>query len=88
MKLQITPREKHIKRGYCCGNGCKLCPYEPRHEQGSTEIWECNPDGECWCKEEVDEQGKSTFPQLPASSSKDICYSPEEIERLKDSQTP
>ena len=54
----------------------------------NNEDFECIPDGECWCKEEVDEHGKSTFPQLPASSSKDICYSPEEIERLKDSQTP
>ena len=46
-----------------------------------NEDFECIPDGECWCKQEE-------FPQLPASSSKDICYSPEEIERLKDSQTP
>ena len=76
MKLQITPREKHIKRGYCCGNGCKLCPYEPRHEQGSTEIWECNPDGECWCKEEE-------FPTIPDSYDKDTCLSPEAVEQLR-----
>ena len=21
----------HIKRGYCCGSGCRHCPYWPRH---------------------------------------------------------
>ncbi|NCX98712.1 MAG: hypothetical protein EBX35_09100 [Planctomycetia bacterium] len=21
----------HIKRGSCCGSGCRHCPYEPRH---------------------------------------------------------
>jgi hypothetical protein len=20
-----------LDRGYCCGNGCRNCPYEPRH---------------------------------------------------------
>jgi Family of unknown function (DUF5522) len=20
-----------LNRGYCCGNGCRNCPYEPRH---------------------------------------------------------
>ena len=72
MKLQITPREKHIKRGYCCGNGCKLCPYEPRHEQGSTEIWECNPDGECWCKE---------LPNVMEVKLGGECLSPSQLKR-------
>jgi hypothetical protein len=26
----------HLKRGYCCGSGCRHCPYEPRHLQGNT----------------------------------------------------
>jgi hypothetical protein len=21
----------HKERGYCCGNGCKNCPYSPKH---------------------------------------------------------
>ena len=29
-----------LKRGYCCGNKCKSCPYEPKHTKGSTEIKE------------------------------------------------
>jgi hypothetical protein len=20
-----------LSRGYCCGNGCRNCPYDPRH---------------------------------------------------------
>ena len=25
----------HIKRGQCCGNGCRYCPYEPKHKKGT-----------------------------------------------------
>lgn len=28
----------HIKRGWCCGNGCRHCPYTPRHIKGNKEI--------------------------------------------------
>lgn len=27
-----------LKRGQCCGNGCRHCPYEPKHNYGSKEI--------------------------------------------------
>ncbi|MAQ44075.1 MAG: hypothetical protein CMG25_06285 [Candidatus Marinimicrobia bacterium] len=27
-----------IKNKKCCGNGCLMCPYEPKHLKGSTEI--------------------------------------------------
>lgn len=23
----------HLKRGTCCGNGCRHCPFEPRHQK-------------------------------------------------------
>lgn len=26
-----------IKRGYCCGNGCKNCPYDPKAIKGNTQ---------------------------------------------------
>ena len=29
----------HIKRGYCCGNGCRHCPYFPAHKKGNTTIF-------------------------------------------------
>lgn len=22
----------HLRRGYCCGNGCRHCPYPPSHK--------------------------------------------------------
>ena len=28
----------HTNRGYCCGNGCHHCPYNPKHKKGSTKI--------------------------------------------------
>ena len=48
-----------------------------------TEDFECHPDGECWCKEEVDEQGKSTFPTIPEQYDKTQCLSPEAVEQLR-----
>lgn len=24
----VFTRAFHLKRGYCCGNGCKHCPYD------------------------------------------------------------
>jgi hypothetical protein len=27
----------HKKRGYCCGSGCRHCPYTPRHVKGTTD---------------------------------------------------
>lgn len=34
-----------LKRGYCCGNGCKNCPYFPQ-ERGSNIIKEKGTSGE------------------------------------------
>ena len=31
----IMTEKYHIKRGSCCGNGCKHCPYDPIHQAGS-----------------------------------------------------
>jgi len=28
----------HLQRGKCCGQGCRHCPYEPRHTTGSTKV--------------------------------------------------
>ena len=28
----------HIKRGACCGNGCRHCPYDPKYTKGNTNI--------------------------------------------------
>ena len=26
----------HIQRGQCCGNGCRNCPYDPKHKKGNV----------------------------------------------------
>jgi hypothetical protein len=28
----------HIQRGQCCGNGCRNCPYLPKHLKGNLEL--------------------------------------------------
>jgi hypothetical protein len=28
----------HLKRGSCCGNGCKNCVYEPKYLKGNTNV--------------------------------------------------
>jgi hypothetical protein len=30
----------HKKRGSCCGSGCLHCPYNPKHQKGSTTLKE------------------------------------------------
>mgnify|MGYP003351914309 FL=1 len=25
----------HLQRGSCCGNGCRHCPYTPKHKKGN-----------------------------------------------------
>lgn len=27
-----------IKRGFCCGNGCKNCPYYPKNTKGTMHV--------------------------------------------------
>jgi hypothetical protein len=36
-KVVFTPYY-HIQRGYCCGNRCRHCPYEPKHIKGNTKL--------------------------------------------------
>ena len=41
--LMVFTEKYHLERGYCCGNGCKHCPYEyenvpePKRSELSTE---------------------------------------------------
>jgi hypothetical protein len=32
----VFTEEFHLERGSCCGNGCRECPYYPKHEKGNT----------------------------------------------------
>ena len=36
--LLVYTAAYHIKRGHCCGSGCRHCPYEPRHVEGNTKV--------------------------------------------------
>ena len=36
--LLVMTAAYHKKRGYCCGSGCRWCPFEPKHEQGATTL--------------------------------------------------
>ena len=36
--LIVLTSQYHEKRGYCCGNFCKNCPYDPKSERGNTNL--------------------------------------------------
>ena len=36
--LLVYTAAYHLKRGQCCGSGCRHCPYEPKHVEGSTKV--------------------------------------------------
>tara|TARA_R100000406_G_scaffold68598_1_gene49012 strand:- start:580 stop:936 length:357 start_codon:yes stop_codon:yes gene_type:complete len=36
----MLSREYLLKRGYCCGHGCLMCPYEPKHKKDNTNLRE------------------------------------------------
>lgn len=33
--LLVYTAAYHLKRGYCCGSGCRHCPYAPKHVEGN-----------------------------------------------------
>jgi hypothetical protein len=36
-KMVLT-ESYHERRGACCGNGCRHCPYEPSHKKGNKTL--------------------------------------------------
>lgn len=36
--LLVYTAAYHLRRGSCCGSGCRHCPYEPRHVEGNTRV--------------------------------------------------
>ena len=34
----VLTESYHQRRGSCCGNGCRHCPYKPRHEKGGKTL--------------------------------------------------
>ena len=35
----VFTKEFHLRRGSCCGNKCRNCPYQPIHKKGNTTIF-------------------------------------------------
>ena len=35
---KVMTEDYHLRRGYCCGSGCRHCPYEPKAQKGNTTI--------------------------------------------------
>ena len=35
---KVFTEEYHIERGYCCGNGCRHCRYEPEGQKNNTTL--------------------------------------------------
>ena len=35
----VFTKEFHLNRGYCCGSGCRHCPFYPAHKKGNTTIF-------------------------------------------------
>jgi hypothetical protein len=42
--MVIMTEEYHKQRGFCCGNGCKHCPYEPKHIKNNKKLSDNNKD--------------------------------------------
>lgn len=36
--LLVYTAAYHLKRGHCCGSGCRHCPYAPRHVAGTKAV--------------------------------------------------
>jgi hypothetical protein len=37
--IYVFTKEFHLRRGSCCGNGCRHCPFFPAHKKGNTTIF-------------------------------------------------
>jgi hypothetical protein len=38
--FRVMTAEFLTNRGYCCGNGCRHCPYHPKHNKGNQNLAE------------------------------------------------
>ena len=36
----VFTEDYHIERGYCCGNGCRHCPFSPKAIKGNSTLIE------------------------------------------------
>ena len=36
--LMVFTARYHLARGYCCGSGCRHCPYYPKATKGTAQV--------------------------------------------------
>ena len=72
----MLSQEFLIQRGYCCGHGCLMCPYEPKHIKDNTimaEQWTGKgSDSRVENKQQYDDNYDKIF---KSSKDKDKCVS-------------
>jgi hypothetical protein len=39
---KVMTENFHIKRGFCCGNFCLNCPFDPKAQRGNTNLRKFN----------------------------------------------
>ena len=39
-RLMVFTSAYHQRRGYCCGTGCRHCPYDPQWTKDTTQLKE------------------------------------------------
>jgi len=66
----------HIQRGQCCGNGCRHCPYDPKHRKGRVVLAKEKLKFETMRLEELQKQVQ----QLQSTNVKEL--SPEQLEKM------
>jgi 2-iminoacetate synthase ThiH len=66
----------HIQRGQCCGNGCRHCPYDPKHKKGRVVLAKEKLKFEIMRLEELQKQVQ----QLQSTNVKEL--SPEQLEKM------
>ena len=40
---KVMTESYHLRRGYCCGSGCRHCPFEPKVLKGNTTLVKKTP---------------------------------------------
>lgn len=55
--LMVMTARYHLKRGHCCGSGCRHCPFDPKHHAGATVVAGPVPDQ---CSVNDDEKSSSS----------------------------
>jgi Family of unknown function (DUF5522) len=43
-RLMVFTSAYHRRRGYCCGTGCRHCPYDPKWTKDTTHLNEQSAD--------------------------------------------